>query len=74
MASRHPPAFRELLLITQTLTCQSAQSSESGGIRRNKIQEIVQDKGFRIAFCEGLFGNNIEIYDHSYEQTIISLS
>jgi catechol-2,3-dioxygenase len=31
------------------------------------------DKGIRIAFCENPFGNIIEIYDHSYEQTIISL-
>lgn len=47
--------------------------SESGGRQRSKIWEIVPDKGIRIAFCEDPFGNIIEIYDHSYEQTIISL-
>ena len=46
--------------------------SESGG-RQDKIWEVVPDKGIRIAFCEVPFGNIIEIYDHSYEQTIISL-
>jgi catechol 2,3-dioxygenase-like lactoylglutathione lyase family enzyme len=47
--------------------------SESGGKQRSKIWEIVPDKGYKIAFCEDPFGNVIEIYDHSYEQTIISL-
>jgi predicted enzyme related to lactoylglutathione lyase len=47
--------------------------SEGGGRQRSKIWEIVPDKGIRIAFCEDPFGNIIEIYDHSYEQTIISL-
>ena len=47
--------------------------SESGGRQRSKIWEVVPDKGIRIVFCEDPFGNIIEIYDHSYEQTIISL-
>ncbi len=47
--------------------------SESGGRQRSQIWEIVPDKGYRIAFCEDPFGDIIEIYDHSYEQTIISL-
>ena len=47
--------------------------TESGGKQRSKIWEIVPDKGYKIAFCEDPFGNVIEIYDHSYEQTIISL-
>jgi catechol 2,3-dioxygenase-like lactoylglutathione lyase family enzyme len=47
--------------------------TESGGKQRSKIWEIVPDKGYQIAFCEDPFGNVIEIYDHSYEQTIISL-
>jgi len=47
--------------------------SESGGKQRSKIWEIVPDKGYKIAFCEDPFGNIIEIFDHSYEQTITSL-
>lgn len=47
--------------------------SDSGGKQRSKIWEIVPDKGYRIAFCEDPFGNIIEIFDHSYEQTITSL-
>jgi catechol 2,3-dioxygenase-like lactoylglutathione lyase family enzyme len=47
--------------------------SESGGKQRTKIWEIVPDKGYKIAFCEDPFGNIIEIFDHSYEQTITSL-
>lgn len=47
--------------------------SESGGRQRSKIWKVVPDKGIRIVFCEDPFGNIIEIYDHSYEQTIISL-
>jgi catechol 2,3-dioxygenase-like lactoylglutathione lyase family enzyme len=48
--------------------------SETGGKRRSKVWEIVPDKGYKIAFCEDPFGNMIEIYSHSYEQTITSLS
>ena len=48
--------------------------SETGGKQRSKIWEIVPDKGYKIAFCEDPFGNIIEIFSHSYEQTIISLS
>ena len=47
--------------------------SETGGKQRSKVWEIVPDKGYKIAFCEDPFGNTIEIYSHSYEQTIISL-
>jgi len=47
--------------------------SENGGKQRTEIWEIVPDKGYKIAFCEDPFGNIIEIFDHSYEQTIISL-
>jgi catechol 2,3-dioxygenase-like lactoylglutathione lyase family enzyme len=48
--------------------------SETGGKQRSKVWEIVPDKGYKVAFCEDPFGNIIEIYSHSYEQTIISLS
>jgi catechol 2,3-dioxygenase-like lactoylglutathione lyase family enzyme len=47
---------------------------ETGGKQRSKVWEIVPDKGYKIAFCEDPFGNIIEIYSHSYEQTITSLS
>lgn len=47
--------------------------SDSGGRQRSKIWEIVPDKHYKIAFCEDPFGNIIEIYDHSYEQLILSL-
>jgi len=47
--------------------------SESGGKQRSKIWEIIPDKHYKIAFCEDPFGNIIEIYDHSYEQLILSL-
>jgi catechol 2,3-dioxygenase-like lactoylglutathione lyase family enzyme len=47
--------------------------SETGGKQRSKIWEIVPEKGYKIAFCEDPFGNIIEIYTHSYEQTILSL-
>ncbi|MGA8081511.1 MAG: VOC family protein [Candidatus Nitrosopolaris sp.] len=46
--------------------------SETGGKQRSKVWEIVPDKGYKIAFCEDPFGNIIEIYSHSYEQTITS--
>ena len=48
--------------------------SQTGGKQRSKVWEIVPDKGYKIAFCEDPFGNIIEIYSHSYEQTITSLS
>jgi catechol 2,3-dioxygenase-like lactoylglutathione lyase family enzyme len=48
--------------------------SETGGKQRSKVWEIVPEKGYEIAFCEDPFGNIIEIYSHSYEQTMTSLS
>lgn len=48
--------------------------SETGGKQRSKVWEIIPEKGYKIAFCEDPFGNIIEIYSHSYEQIIISLS
>ena len=47
--------------------------SYSGGKQRSKVWEIVLDKGYNIVFCEDPFGNTIEIYSNSYEQTITSL-
>ena len=44
--------------------------SESGGKQRSKIWDISPGKWSKIAFCEDPFGNIIEIYTHSYEQTI----
>jgi catechol 2,3-dioxygenase-like lactoylglutathione lyase family enzyme len=47
--------------------------SDSGGKQRSKIWEIVPEKHYKVVFCEDPFGNIIEIYDHSYEQLILSL-
>ena len=47
--------------------------SDSGGKQRSKIWEVVPDKHYKVVFCEDPFGNIIEIYDHSYEQLILSL-
>jgi catechol 2,3-dioxygenase-like lactoylglutathione lyase family enzyme len=47
--------------------------SDSGGKQRSKIWEVVPDKHYKVAFCEDPFGNIIEIYNHSYEQLILSL-
>jgi hypothetical protein len=47
--------------------------SKSAGKQRSKIWEIVPDKRYKIVFCEDPFGNIIEIYSNSYEQTITSL-
>lgn len=47
--------------------------SDNGGKQRSKVWEIVLDKGYKIVFCEDPFGNIIEIYSNSYEQTITSL-
>jgi catechol 2,3-dioxygenase-like lactoylglutathione lyase family enzyme len=47
--------------------------SDSGGRQRSRIWDVVPDKGYKIAFCEDPFGNVIEIYTHSYEQTVASI-
>ena len=47
--------------------------SDSGGRQRSTIWDVVPDKGFKIAFCEDPFGNVIEIYTHSYGQTVASI-
>lgn len=47
--------------------------SETGGKQRTNLWEIVPDKGYKVVFCEDPFGNIIEIYSNSYEQTITSL-
>jgi catechol 2,3-dioxygenase-like lactoylglutathione lyase family enzyme len=47
--------------------------SDTGGRQRSRIWDVVPDKGYKIAFCEDPFGNVIEIYTHSYEQTVASI-
>ncbi len=47
--------------------------SQTGGKQRSEIWELNPEKGVKIAFCEDPFGNIIEIYSHSYEQTILSI-
>ena len=44
--------------------------TETGGKQRTEIWEIVPNKGYMIVICQDPFGNIIEIFDHSYEQTI----
>ena len=43
--------------------------AESGGKLRSKIWQLFPDKPYKIAYCEDPFGNIIEIYTHSTEQT-----
>jgi catechol 2,3-dioxygenase-like lactoylglutathione lyase family enzyme len=47
--------------------------SQTGGKQRSEIWELNPEKGIKIAFCEDPFGNIIEIFSHSYEQTILSI-
>ena len=51
----------------------SKRISQSGGKQRSETWELNPEKGIKIAFCEDPFGNIIEIYSHSYEQTILSI-
>lgn len=43
--------------------------AETGGKVRSKIWQLFPDKPYKIVFCEDPFGNVIELYSHSTEQT-----
>jgi catechol 2,3-dioxygenase-like lactoylglutathione lyase family enzyme len=43
--------------------------AETGGKLRSKIWQLFPDKPYKIAYCEDPFGNLIELYSHSTEQT-----
>ncbi len=42
---------------------------ETGGKRRGKVWTLFPDKPYKMAYCEDPFGNIIEVYSHSTEQT-----
>ena len=42
---------------------------ETGGKSRSQIWKFSPDKPYKMAYCEDPFGNIIEIYSHSTEQT-----
>jgi catechol-2,3-dioxygenase len=42
---------------------------ETGGKRRSRIWTLFPGKPYKIAYCEDPFGNVIELYSHSTEQT-----
>jgi len=41
----------------------------NGGKSRSRVWTLFPDKPYKIAYCEDPFGNIIEIYSHSTEQT-----
>jgi catechol 2,3-dioxygenase-like lactoylglutathione lyase family enzyme len=43
--------------------------AETGGKLRSKVWQLFPDKPYKIAYCEDPFGNTIELYSHSTEQT-----
>jgi catechol 2,3-dioxygenase-like lactoylglutathione lyase family enzyme len=43
--------------------------AESGGKARGRVWTLFPDKPYKMAYCEDPFGNIIEIYSHSTEQT-----
>jgi catechol 2,3-dioxygenase-like lactoylglutathione lyase family enzyme len=43
--------------------------AETGGKLRSKIWQLFSEKPYKIAYCEDPFGNLIELYSHSTEQT-----
>ncbi|PYT20851.1 MAG: hypothetical protein DMG57_40760 [Acidobacteria bacterium] len=43
--------------------------AETGGKLRSKVWQLFSDKPHKIAYCEHPFGNTIELYSHSTEQT-----
>ena len=43
--------------------------ADTGGKLRSQVWTLFPDKPYKIAYCEDPFGNIIEIYTHSTEQT-----
>jgi catechol 2,3-dioxygenase-like lactoylglutathione lyase family enzyme len=43
--------------------------AESGGKSRSRIWQLSSTKPYKMAYCEDPFGNILEIYSHSTEQT-----
>lgn len=45
------------------------QITENGGKQRTEVWEIFPNSGYQLVYCEDPWGNVIEIYSHSYEET-----
>ena len=47
----------------------AARIAERGGRVRSEVLTLFEDAPYRLVYCEDPFGNIIEIFTHSHEQT-----
>lgn len=58
-----------LCVVDPNITTLCAAIEGNGGRRRTEVMAIFADGPYRMCYCEDPFGNVIEVYTHSHEQT-----
>jgi catechol 2,3-dioxygenase-like lactoylglutathione lyase family enzyme len=61
--------FFHICFVDPDIEVTARKIAETGGKLRSKVWQLFPDKPYKIAYCEDPFGNIIELYSHSTEQT-----
>ena len=59
----------EVCFVEPEIEAKAQRIAATGGKVRGKVWQLFPDKPYKIVFCEDPFGNIIELYSHSTEQT-----
>ena len=61
--------FFHICFVDPDIEVTAKKIAETGGKQRSRVWQLFPDKPYKIAYCEDPFGNIIELYSHSTEQT-----
>jgi catechol 2,3-dioxygenase-like lactoylglutathione lyase family enzyme len=61
--------FFHLCVVDPNIEDLAARIAASGGRVRSEILTLFEDAPYRLVYCEDPFGNIVEIFTHSHEQT-----
>jgi catechol 2,3-dioxygenase-like lactoylglutathione lyase family enzyme len=61
--------FFHICVVDPDIEALAARIEASGGRRRSEILTLFQGEEHRLVYCEDPFGNVVEIFTHSHEQT-----
>jgi catechol 2,3-dioxygenase-like lactoylglutathione lyase family enzyme len=61
--------FFHICFVDPDIEVTARKIADTGGKLRSKVWQLFPNKPYKIAYCEDPFGNIIELYSHSTEQT-----
>ena len=61
--------FFHICVVDPEIEALAARIEATGGRRRSEILTLFEDEPQRLVYCEDPFGNLVEIFTHSHEQT-----